>query len=86
MIAMSSTLVIIALTLGAPGLKDPPKKEPSVIGVWVAESYTYAGKPRAVGPRPIRYEFTADLSPLTVEHTAILAERVQRAARMDTPV
>jgi serine/threonine-protein kinase len=31
-------------------------------------------------------EFTADRSPLTVEHTAILAERVQRQARMDTPV
>ena len=49
-----------ALAIGAPGLKDPPKKEPSVVGVWVAESYTYAGKPRAVGPRPIRYEFTPD--------------------------
>jgi serine/threonine protein kinase len=31
-------------------------------------------------------EFTADRSPLTVEHTAILAGRIQRAARMDTPV
>jgi uncharacterized protein (TIGR03067 family) len=57
---MYSTLLIAAFALGAPCLKDPPKKTPSVVGVWVAESYTYAGKPRAVGPRPIRYEFTAE--------------------------
>jgi len=49
-----------ALALGAPGLKDPPKRVQSVVGVWVAESFTFAGKPRPPGSRPIRYEFTAD--------------------------
>jgi len=32
---MSSTLLIIALTLGAPALKDPPK--PSILGAWELE-------------------------------------------------
>jgi uncharacterized protein (TIGR03067 family) len=57
---MNLTLLVTVFVVGAPGLKDPPKKVQSVVGVWVAESYTYAGKPRPVGPRPIRYEFTAD--------------------------
>jgi uncharacterized protein (TIGR03067 family) len=53
-------LLVIPLTLGAPGLKDPPKKQSSVVGVWVVESYTIAGRPRPVGVRSFRYEFTAD--------------------------
>jgi len=38
---MSSTLLIIALMLGAPALKDPPK--PSILGAWELESQIING-------------------------------------------
>jgi hypothetical protein len=31
----SSLLIVVALAVGAPAAKDPPKKEPSVVGEWV---------------------------------------------------
>jgi uncharacterized protein (TIGR03067 family) len=53
-------VVIAAFVLSAPAPKDPPKKVPSVVGVWEMESYTYAGTPRRLGAQPSRYEFTDD--------------------------
>ena len=58
--SMYATLLIAAIALGAPAPKDPPKKVPSVVGLWEMESYTYAGTPRRLGVQPVRYEFTAD--------------------------
>jgi uncharacterized protein (TIGR03067 family) len=57
---MSATL-LLALALAAPGPKDPPKKDaPAPVGEWEVESVVIAGKPRALGPNPLYYTFTAD--------------------------
>jgi uncharacterized protein (TIGR03067 family) len=40
-----ATLLITALAVGAPALKDPPKKELKIEGEWVVESQISAGRP-----------------------------------------
>jgi uncharacterized protein (TIGR03067 family) len=57
---MHVTLIVAAIALGAPAPKDPPKKMPSVVGVWEMESLISAGTPRRLAAQPMRYEFTAD--------------------------
>lgn len=42
---MQSALLITALAIGAPALKDPPKKELKIEGDWVVESQTTGGRP-----------------------------------------
>src|SRR4051794_18181218 len=57
---MNTTLVLgVALGLGAPALKDPPKKDASVVGEWEVESVGMNGPPTGVGGL-LRYTFTAD--------------------------
>jgi uncharacterized protein (TIGR03067 family) len=56
---MQALLVLgVAIALAAPAPKDPPKKVPSVVGMWEMESSMYAGVPRRLGAQPLRYEFT----------------------------
>jgi uncharacterized protein (TIGR03067 family) len=38
-------VLLLALTLGAPALKDPPKKELKIEGDWVVESQITGGRP-----------------------------------------
>jgi uncharacterized protein (TIGR03067 family) len=52
---MSSLLVGLALTIGAPNLKDPP---PSLVGEWVAESVTVGVGPSEPGSD--RWVFSAE--------------------------
>jgi uncharacterized protein (TIGR03067 family) len=42
---MQASLLIVILSLGAPASKDPPPKEPSILGEWVAVSQEANGKP-----------------------------------------
>src|SRR5262249_41344620 len=42
---MNSTLLIVALTLGAPGPKEKPKAEIDIVGEWVVVSQERNGKP-----------------------------------------
>ena len=59
---MQATLLVgVALTLGAPALKDPPTRDaPGLVGEWEVESTLVAGRPRAQAGQPLRYRFTAD--------------------------
>lgn len=41
---MNTTLLITALAVGAPALKDPPKKELKIEGEWVVESQVNGGR------------------------------------------
>jgi uncharacterized protein (TIGR03067 family) len=56
---MNSTLLVIVLGLGAPALKDPPKKEVNIVGEWVVESQTSGGA-MVKSPTPQTYTFSAD--------------------------
>jgi uncharacterized protein (TIGR03067 family) len=42
---VNTTLLITALAVGAPALKDPPKKELKIEGDWVVESQITGGRP-----------------------------------------
>ena len=58
---MQATLLLgAALALGAPALKDPPKKPHNIVGEWVVESAMTAGKARPQAGDPLKYVFTAD--------------------------
>jgi len=56
---MNFTLVVTVLVLGAPALKDPPKKEVNIVGEWVVESLTSGGAV-AKSATPQTYTFSAD--------------------------
>jgi uncharacterized protein (TIGR03067 family) len=57
---MNATLLLgAALTVAAPALKDPPKKENHPTGEWLVESTTSAGRMLAVTANLV-YTFTAD--------------------------
>ena len=49
----------LALTLGAPGLKDPPAKPDLLVGVWTLETIAFGGQVRP-DPDGLRWEFAAD--------------------------
>jgi|SRR5262245_33755765 len=58
---MNATLLLgLSLALGAPALKDPPKKEPAIVGEWVMISTGTAGNVRPYPGGELIYEFTAD--------------------------
>ena len=53
-------ILILALAVGAPAAKDPPKKdEPTLVGHWTAESAIKGGRPDN-NPSDATLEFTAD--------------------------
>jgi uncharacterized protein (TIGR03067 family) len=54
-----SMLTALALAVGAPGAKDPPKKEASIVGEWGVESAVVGGK-RDDPPAGTTWAFTAD--------------------------
>jgi uncharacterized protein (TIGR03067 family) len=51
---------LLALSLAAPALKDPPNKAADLAGEWVAESLVYSGRPRPQGKDPQRHVFARD--------------------------
>jgi hypothetical protein len=55
---MNATLMFTALALGAPALKDPPKKEATIVGEWAVESVNVGAKPSS--PSSDHWEFNAD--------------------------
>jgi uncharacterized protein (TIGR03067 family) len=42
---MQATILITALALSAPALKDPPKQELKIAGEWIVESQVTNGRP-----------------------------------------
>ena len=57
----STILVGLALTVGAPAAKEPPKKEsPTIVGEWTGEKATAGGKDKPVPPGGVIFVFTAD--------------------------
>src|SRR5262245_38275760 len=56
---MNAIFLGAALVAGAPALKDPPKKDPGIVGEWLLESTMLGGK-AGKGASALRYEFTAD--------------------------
>jgi uncharacterized protein (TIGR03067 family) len=55
---MSQLLVALALSVAAPGLKDKPAPEPTLIGEWVPESVTAGG--RGIRPGLDKWVFGLD--------------------------
>ena len=55
-----SVLVGLALVVGAPGAKDPPKKEVSIVGEWVGEKAVAGGKEKPVPEGGVTMTLTAD--------------------------
>jgi uncharacterized protein (TIGR03067 family) len=51
--------LVLALTLGAPALKEKDKA-PTIVGEWVIEQATVGGKPSPPGDSPNRWAFNAD--------------------------
>jgi uncharacterized protein (TIGR03067 family) len=63
-------LVLLALTVAAPGPKDPPKKDPSgVVGDWVYVKIVTAGGDGPDPPEGLTMTFTAD--GMTAVHSGI---------------
>jgi|SoiMethySBSTD1v2_1073268.scaffolds.fasta_scaffold181022_4 uncharacterized protein (TIGR03067 family) len=56
----TSLLLGLAIIVGAPGPKDPPKKEPTIVGEWTGESATSGGMALPVPQGGIKFTFTAD--------------------------
>src|SRR5947207_1681192 len=57
---MNVVLLSLAVVVGAPGAKDPPKKEPpSIVGEWNFESMIFGGTPMPA-PEGAKLEFTKD--------------------------
>jgi uncharacterized protein (TIGR03067 family) len=58
---MSATLLIgLALAVGAPGPKETPKKEATIVGEWIGEKAIAGGKELPVPPGGISFTFMAD--------------------------
>lgn len=75
----------LAMTLGAPALKEAPKKDPGIVGVWTVESTSLGGKAGIKPPAEMRYEFTAD-GKWTIhrEGAGGIAKPVPRYIKLDT--
>ena len=56
---MYSHFVVLALAVGAPNLKETPKKEYSLVGRWACTACTFNGKADPLS-QGLEYEFTAD--------------------------
>src|SRR5262245_51265617 len=58
---MQTTLVLgLAVLLGAPGPKDAPKKEPTIVGEWTGKSATTGGMALPVPQGGITFTFSVD--------------------------
>ncbi|HKB05256.1 MAG TPA: TIGR03067 domain-containing protein [Gemmataceae bacterium] len=56
----ASVLVGLAVAIGAPKAKDPPKKEATIVGEWVGEKALAGGKELPVPDGGITFTFSAD--------------------------
>jgi uncharacterized protein (TIGR03067 family) len=56
---VNAIFLAASIVVGAPALKDPPKKDSGIVGEWVVESTMLGGKAGKVAST-LRYEFTAD--------------------------
>lgn len=54
------TMLLIALTLAAPALKDKTTPAPSLVGEWAIEEFTVGGKPSGPDLVPNRWAFNTD--------------------------
>jgi uncharacterized protein (TIGR03067 family) len=57
---MNAILLGTAILVAAPALKEAPKKETGIVGEWIPESMTMAGKAAKAPTAGLRYEFTND--------------------------
>jgi len=57
---MSSFVLGLALSIGAPALKDPPGPEPTLVGRWTNTEILINGSDCRPGNEDLTYEFTAD--------------------------
>ena len=57
---MTTSLLLSALLLGAPGLKAPPKQPLDLAGEWVRESITFDGQSRSPKGADLTYKFDQD--------------------------
>jgi uncharacterized protein (TIGR03067 family) len=57
---MRAVLLLTALAVGAPALKEKPKAESDIVGLWAVESMRLGGKGPLEVPAGLQYEFTAD--------------------------
>ncbi len=57
---VSTTLIGLLLAVGAPNAKEPPAKDPPIVGEWVGEKAVAGGKEQPVPPGGITFAFAAD--------------------------
>jgi uncharacterized protein (TIGR03067 family) len=58
---MNLTLILgVAVGVSAPTLKDPPKKEATIVGEWTVESIKQGGKENCNSCAGLSYEFTVE--------------------------
>jgi uncharacterized protein (TIGR03067 family) len=80
---MQATILFAALALGAPALKDPPKKELKLEGEWVVESQTTGG--RLLNSKiERRYIFSADGKWTMTTSKAKVNPKLTRVYSLDT--
>jgi uncharacterized protein (TIGR03067 family) len=56
----ASVLVGLAVSVGAPAVKDPPKKEATIVGEWAGEKAVAAGMNLPIPEGGITFTFDAD--------------------------
>src|SRR5262245_65330689 len=54
-----NTALLMAITLSAPGPKDPAAKADPIVGMWTLETIAFGGKVRP-DPDGLKWEFTGD--------------------------
>jgi uncharacterized protein (TIGR03067 family) len=79
---MNAIFLGAALVVGAPALKDPPKKDPGIVGEWALESTMLGGKAGKVASA-LRYEFTAD-GQWIIRREGAVVKTVPRQYKVDT--
>ena len=55
---------LLLLTSGAPGLKDPPAKPPSLVGRWVTQELLINGTDGRRGNEDLAYEYLYVVMPM----------------------
>lgn len=58
---METIVLSLAIIIGAPAKKEPPKEEKGIVGVWIPQTTTLNGKEgKPFDKGETRHEFTAD--------------------------
>ncbi len=79
---MNAIVLGTAILLGAPGLKDPPKKDAGIVGEWEMQPAAVAPKGGARPTPDLIYEFTADGQWILRRHGTVL-KTVPREFKVD---